>query len=513
MRLLEKLKENSARYPDRTAVINNSIERDNYLTYRQLEQYSDRLAEYISNRVKALDTPIVVYGHKSPYMLVCFLACVKSGHPYYPIDISNPIERVHDIIEEANPPVIFVLETMDNPLNKDIEINLDEIKEICQQTCPNEGIYKLKGLKEEDVFYILFTSGSTGKPKGVEVTYSCLNNFLIWTNEIIYRYSIEHPFFINQAPFSFDLSVMDLYTNLYVGGTLVMLDKYTQMSFPDLIPALRQSNCSVWVSTPSFADMCLSDKKFNERLLPDLKLFFFCGEVLPNATALKLMERFPNADILNTFGPTETTVAVTEQYITKEIALRSEALPIGKPKPGTQIQIWDENNIPVRENVEGQIIIIGDTVSKGYYNNPDETARAFVNITVDDKTLKAYKTGDKGYFNSDGILYYSGRMDRQIKLNGYRIEIGDIEKNIMKLGNVSNVAVIPKYKDNKVKNLTAFITLYSEDNDERNVIKQIKKSLKELIPEYMVPKKMVILKVMPMNVNGKVDRKKLEELL
>lgn len=127
--------------------------------------------------------------------------------------------------------------------------------------------------------------------------------------------------------------------------------------------------------------------------------------------------------------------------------------------------------------------------------------------------MRAYKTGDKGFLDLDGVLHYSGRMDKQIKLNGYRIELGDIEKNLMKLQKVSNAAVIPKYKENKVKSLTAFLTLYNPADDERLVVKQIKTELKLLVPEYMVPKKMVVLQVMPMNVNGKVDRKKLEEMV
>lgn len=511
MQLLKKIKENAIMYPERIAVLNTSLDIDSNLTYRQLDLYSDRLACYIYHSIERKNEPIIIYGHKSPYMLVAFLACVKAGHPYCPIDISNPYERVIDIIQEVNPPIIFSLEKLE--YQHEATITLETIKCICKDSSYDNDRGDLEKLGDSEVFYILFTSGSTGKPKGVEITYGCLNHFLIWTCEIVGRFSIEKPVFLNQAPFSFDLSVMDLYTNLYMGGTLVMLNKDVQMSFPLLISTLGESHCSVWVSTPSFADMCLSEKKFNEELMPNLKVFLFCGEVLTNATALKLIERFPEATVINTFGPTETTVAVTEQYITKEIANRQEALPIGKPNPWTQIQIWNSEGKTVPANEQGEIVIIGDTVAKGYYNNSKETSRSFINININGENLRAYKTGDKGFLDLDGVLHYSGRMDKQIKLNGYRIELGDIEKNLMKLQEVSNAAVIPKYKENKVKSLTAFLTLYNPADDERLVVKQIKTELKLLIPEYMVPKKMVVLQVMPMNVNGKVDRKKLEEMV
>lgn len=511
MQLLEKIRENAIMYPERIAVLNRSLISDNDLTYQQLDQYSNRLACYIRNNAKQEKEPIIVYGHKSPYMLVAFLACVKAGHPYCPIDISNPYERIIDIIEEVNSSIVFSMEKLE--YEQEVVIDLETIKTICIDPSNDKDIINLVGLAEDEVFYILFTSGSTGKPKGVEITYGCLNHFLLWTCEIVERFSIENPVFLNQAPFSFDLSVMDLYTNLYMGGTLVMLNKDVQISFPLLIPTLGESHCSVWVSTPSFADMCLSEKKFNDELMPNLKVFLFCGEVLTNATALKLIERFPEATVINTFGPTETTVAVTEQYITKEIANRQEALPIGKPNPWTQIQIWNSEGKPVPANEQGEIVIVGDTVAKGYYNNSKETSRSFINININGKNLRAYKTGDKGFLDLDGVLHYSGRMDKQIKLNGYRIELGDIEKNLMKLQKVSNAAVIPKYKENKVKSLTAFLTLYNPADDERLVVKQIKTELKLLVPEYMVPKKMVVLQVMPMNVNGKVDRKKLEEMV
>lgn len=510
MTLLKRIRENANANPDKIGLIN--LNDDIKLTLQEVDIFSDRLASYILNNLPNDKSPLVVYGHKSPYMIVVFLACAKSGHPYCPIDISNPTERVIDIIRSSEPDCIFLLEELD--LKNDYNfIKKDEIIKICNET---DAVIKQDILEPDadDVFYILFTSGSTGKPKGVEITYSNLNNFLAWSSELTKRYlGDKDTIFLNQAPFSFDLSVMDLYTSIYMGGTLCMLDKATQMTYSKLMNALEKSNITAWVSTPSFAEMCLIDKKFSAELLPNMKIFLFCGEILTNHIALQLIKRFPNANIINTYGPTESTVAVTEQLITKELCENGKPLPIGIAKAGTKIMICDDKLKEQPNGEEGEIIISGNTLAKGYFKNQQDTEKAFTTPYINGKFERVYKTGDKGYFDKNGILHYKGRIDKQIKLNGYRIEIGDIENNLKKLEHISNAVVIPKYIDDKVKSLIGFITVDNNIRGDRQDIKNIKSMLKELIPEYMVPKKIIVIDSMPMNTNGKIDRNELGRLI
>lgn len=500
MELLKKLDE--LRYSDTDAYIHN----EQHLTYRELIDKADRLAHYLEERLGDDRTPIPVYGHKDALMLICFLACVRSKRAYCPIDTGVPLNRVEAILESVQSSVVLC--SSDLPVKDAGIINKEEIEHILQTH--EKHIDSSRYVSEEDTFYIIFTSGSTGVPKGVQISYGNLNHFLEWSIPLADAQN-EHRVFINQAPFSFDLSVMDVYTALGSGGTIYALDKDIQKDYSRLFEALRDSQADVWVSTPSFADMCLIDKSFTSQLMPKLKKFLFCGEVLCNDTAHRLLKRF-DADVINTYGPTESTVAISDVMITEDIIAKYNPLPIGKAKPGTWLQIMDENGMILPDMEKGEIIIVGDTVSQGYFHDEEHTKKAFFNIKMNGQSYPAYHTGDKGYLH-DGMLYYSGRMDLQVKLNGYRIEIADIEQNLMKVTHVENAVVIPNYRNGKIKNLTAFVVYHGDTEKRFQVSQRISADLKQYVPDYMVPKKYVFIDEMPMTNNGKADRKALQEVL
>ena len=229
--------------------------------------------------------------------------------------------------------------------------------------------------------------------------------------------------------------------------------------------------------------------------MPELKSFIFCGEKLDRSTAAKLRMRFPEAAVINTYGPTESTVAVTAVEITDDMIESGKELPIGIAKPGTRISLDPENK---------EIIISGDTVSKGYFRDKEKSEAVFAE---DEAGERNYRTGDSGFFDGD-MLYYTGRLDFQIKLHGYRIELGDIESNLMDIEGVERAVVLPTTKNGKIRYLSAYIMAGREM--EKN---EIKKKLAEKLPEYMVPKRILFLDSMPLNNNGKVDRKALEKMI
>lgn len=505
MDIIAKIKSTAIETPDRLVFSS----RDGKMTYGELWKKSSALASYISNRLEGNREPIMVYGHKHPDMLVAFLACVRSGHAYCPVDIGNPRERVSDIASAIDNEIVIVVQHEEMiDIDDKYEIvgreKLDTILESDTSYDDNEPV------SDDETYYIIFTSGSTGKPKGVKIPADALNNYLKWSVTLSGGIP-EATRFLNQAPFSFDLSVMDLYTGLATGSTIIALDKGLQQDMPEMLKYIASSDIEYWVSTPSFSDMCLGEADFSEENFGSIKAFLFCGEVLTKDTAKQLRSRFPHAKVINTYGPTESTVCVTEVDITDEVIAREGALPIGLPKPGTEIRIDPENS---------EMIIVGDSVSSGYYKDKERTDKVFFmaeagSLSENHKDMvRAYRTGDTGHYDESGMLFCDGRIDHQVKLHGYRIELGDIESNLTNIEGVAAAAVIPKRHEGKVESLTAFVVregdIIADDYSGR---KYVRETLKSFLPSYMVPKRVKFIDKMPLTNNGKADRKKLEELV
>ena len=513
MTFLEKIRQNALNDPDRIVYrLESKSEQKGRteLTWGELESLSDNLSGWLKDNLKT-DLPVVVYGHKTPWMLVCFIACAKAKRAYCPVDLSVPRERVLGILDSLKPEMILAPEEDCELFDGAKCLDINAIKEYAAIKSEPADLSTLTDT--EDLVYLIYTSGSTGTPKGVQITRGCLDNFIKWgmTLGSGIRES-EHPVFMNQAPFSFDLSVMDLYLCLYSGGTLIAIAKDLQGDMKLLFEAFNRSGINVWVSTPSFANICLSDPKFDDELMPGVQKFLFCGETLPNHTVSKLHAAFKNAEVVNTYGPTESTVAVTGITVTKEVNEKYEPLPVGAPKEGTKIRICSEDGSVLGDGEYGEIIIVGDTVSPGYRNNEEQTKKAFFMTTENGKTVRAYRTGDKGCMR-DGQLFYAGRIDLQIKLHGFRIELEDIENNLMKLDGVERAAVIPNYRDGEVRNITAYImpAVMPEDSFKAGV--KLREEAKKYLPEYMIPKKIIFKETLPVTNNGKTDRKALAAML
>ena len=506
------------------------------LTYAQLWEKSGRLAGRIDAQMGVNRDPVIVYGHKDPMMLVCFLACVRSGRAYCPMDTSMPEDRLTSVAREIGDPLILIAhpegsgllsaktssavrpasehlhaerspEAMHSTQSKYKIVPFDELRRITEtpaktgQSAPKTA---LRGCSGEDVFYIIFTSGSTGKPKGVQITTNNLNGYLEWAVDL--AGGIQHNrVFLNQAPYSFDLSVMDLYLSLATCGKIVSIDRDLQNDIPKMTDYLSLQHIEYWVSTPSFAELCMGEASFNADRIPSIRAFLFCGEVLTNETARRLMDRFPDAKIINTYGPTETTVCVTQVRITRAMAVSDSPLPVGRPGPMTRIETDPDTN---------EIIITGNTVSSGYYKDPGRTAKVFSacgsNVGA---SIRSYHTGDKGYLDETGMLYCEGRLDHQIKLHGYRIELEDIEAVLEKLPGVSRAVVAPSRSGSRIDFLTAFIIRDGNDiTDDYAGRRAVRSGLRTLLPAYMVPKKIHFVEKFPMTSNGKLDRKQLEAM-
>lgn len=473
---------------------------DQMLTYGLLWDKSRRLASLLHAIKLKRQTPIVVYGHMGIDMPVSFLACVQAGHPYIPVDTSIPIERVRLIVEKSGAGV--VINTTTSKLDFDgvivlqmLEMNLEQIEHIGEEYW----------VQSDEVFYIIYTSGSTGNPKGVQITAANLQSFTDWmTGDFPLG---EGKVFLNQAPFSFDLSVMDFYPALQSGGTIHTLEKEVSNKPKLLFENLSHSSIQIWTSTPSFVQMCFPNPDFNQKMLPELELFLFCGEVLPLAVATELKERFPKARIFNTYGPTEATVAVTSIEITEELLAEEKALPVGYPKSDMRVFVLDELDNPLPEGEKGELILAGPSVSKGYLGEPQLTEKAFGMING----MNAYRTGDAGFIQ-DGVVYCQGRMDYQIKLHGYRMELEEIEFHLNQSEYIKTAIIIPYAPNEEIEYLIAAVVPEDHDFDkEFKLTAAIRKDLALRLPAYMIPRKFTYHSSIPMTINGKVDRKKMKE--
>lgn len=469
MKYLENIERVAREWPCRTAVRTST---GMSLTYRELWAASEALAEQVGKLVER-GMPVIVYGNKDPFMVVCFLACMKAGCPYVPIDGNSvPPQRTASIATQIRASMTgdagieapLVLAVGSFPTCDDMPpVTVIEHRAIDDLVAATGHSDRDRWIDGEDLAYILFTSGSTGAPKGVEVTAACFDNFCAWDLELAHGNTPERSdgrVWLDQAPFSFDLSVFELAGALGGGGTLYSL----------------------------------------------------AAETLPNATAARLLERFPRARVVNTYGPTESTVAVTSVEVTTEMAASPEPLPVGAPRLGTRLRIVDEEGRSVPAGTFGEVVIEGDTVARGYFGRPDLTTRVFDNAVLDGAAVRAYRTGDEGYLDAEGMLHFRGRLDLQVKLNGFRIELGEIEGHLRRLPEIAAAAVAPVYRDGKISHLVAHVVPSEPLGDtpfRAGLV--LKERLAEFLPHYMVPKKVAFHESLPMTGNGKLDRRALTE--
>lgn len=457
-------------YPNRIAYKVN----DECITYKELWNRANNYAQLLKRQGTS---PVIIYGHKNVNIIISILACIIADRTYVPVGSCTPLYRIKQISKITASSLVLTdykisLENIDC-------LNLEELKK-----------YNNCDIKENknDIVYMIFTSGSTGIPKGVPISKTNLNNFIDWISNLKPLCDYKDIKVLNQASFSFDLSVADLYYSLCNGHTLIALDSDIQEDYEKIFTTI--SEIDVAVITPTFMKLCLINEEFNSKNYPNFKCVYFCGEQLEVKTVQKLFEAFPNLKIMNAYGPTEATSAVSSILITKEMADHTQLLPVGEVESfATKIEI-----------IDNEIVLKGKSVFGGYLDN-------YIGGYYKENNTNCYKTGDIGYIK-DGKLYCKGRKDSQIKYKGYRIELNDIEYNINLIKGVKECAVVAKFNDNlTVKTIKAYVVV--EDNQNANYIKS---ELEKYIPAYMIPKTIKIIDKLPINQNEKIDRKALSEL-
>ena len=449
---------------------------DRDLTWDEFKNEVDAFKSEILKYNLPKGHPVVIYGHKEAKFLVSIVACISLGLPYIPVDTIYPKERLHKIINIVNSALLI------NTIDDTLDFNKENI---------NTTYYL-----DDPIIYIIFTSGSTGEPKGVQITQNSILDFNKWL-DTDFKFSNDSVF-MNQAPFSFDLSVYELIGFLSFGGTIVLNSRELLENHIEFFERLKKYSCNTWVSTPSFISKYLLSSEFTSNDIKSLQTFLFCGEVLPATTAKRILNSFPSSKVLNTYGPTEATVAITLIDITPAVIEKySKSLPVGYVKENTVINLLDKDS----ENV-GEIEIVGDNVSIGYFKNEELNAQKF----QAKYEKKSFRTGDFGYFEDD-MLFFANRKDELIKLHGFRIELGEIDKEFTNNKNINESITIPLKRGTEVVKLITFIITNTHID-----IEELKKEISQILPYYMIPSDIIVLDKFPYNTNHKIDKNQLIEI-
>ena len=464
--LIKDFEKIALKYPNNIAY----VYLDDKITYKEL---LDKTKYYSNLLSRQGNSPVIIYNNKSIDSFIAMISCIFSKRTYIMIDDQTPIKRINEIIDISNTKLIIT------DLNLDINskvYTLDELKQF-----KNNEIVR----NDNDICYIVFTSGSTGTPKGVPITYNNLYNFIKWISNIEPFCKYKEEKILNTASYSFDLSVADIFYSLYNGHTLCSYN-YSFNEIDKITNYIKKNQINLIFMTPTYGKLLLLDKDFNNLNYKSLKTLYFCGEELDKKLFFKYTERFPEVKIINAYGPTEATSAVSLVEITNNM-LNYDILPSG-----------DMNHLACEVNIENdEIIIKGDSVFKNYLNYDSE------NIYIE-KNKYCYKTGDLGFIK-DNLLFCKGRIDNQIKYKGYRIELSEIENKIKNIPNIKECVVVAIKDNNIVKNIKAFVITDIE-------VEVIKEILKNELPSYMIPKTILKIDKIPLNKNGKIDRKALIEL-
>jgi len=475
------------------------------LSYQALNSLSNKIANFLKKKGVSEQDVVGIFNTKEPTGYATMLACLKIGAIYTNIDEEDPKERLKKIFRTAEPKLLISdheasIDTKDTA--QALQIPLFYLDEKSLKKYEDQNLEITSDITGANPAYIMFTSGSTGTPKGVLISHSNIISFIDWSCE---RYSVRsEDIFAQVSPIYFDNSVFDFYTALFSGAALAPIKKETLQNPLDLVQSVDRLGCTIFFSVPSLFLYLTTMKVLNKDVLTTIRIFSFGGEGYPMSELKKLYDLYaPHARFINVYGPTEGTCICSSYEICQEDFENIEQLPpLGKINKNFDFIILDEYGNSVNTGDVGELCLFGPNVGLGYYNDPDQTQKAFVaNPLQKNYFEKMYATGDLVRVDENNLLWFVGRKDNQIKHMGYRIELEEIENAINTLPFVNQSAVIYKRLHTTYGKIVAFVS--AKDNIEEN---DIKKLLQDLLPSYMIPNIIEVLEHLPKNPNGKIDK-------
>lgn len=476
--VLDDLEKNAQKYPQRIAFEDDKGSLSWQALCLRAKQIGSSLLQLPPQ------SPVLIVMDKSPDCIAAMLGAIYAGCFYTPVDPDMPVTRLQMIASVLEPKCIIctqreaaLSETLSNLA---VQFILDDMPRDIDAT----GLFKRRQqMIDTDLQYVLFTSGSTGVPKGVSISHRAVKDFVEWACETLGIN--ENVKFGNQAPLYFDNSVLDVFCALHTGACVHFIPKKHFLFVSGLLPYLQHKgiNTVFWVpSVLTSAARAGVLESCPDELLDNV---FFCGEIMPCRTLNAWQKALPKARYVNMYGPTEITDVCCYFEVERAFA-DDDSLPIGYPCANTRILL-----------IDGEICVTGTCLSSGYYGDMERTRKVFVQNPLCIKTDQImYRTGDLGSYNERGELMFLGRSDSQIKRHGYRIELGEIDCALNAIAGVDSGCCL---FDDKSEQILCF---YTGSSDE----KMVKRALREKIPRYMLPDKIISRDDLPKTGNGKMDR-------
>ena len=479
------------KFPDKEALVTCSRR----MTYREIKEE----AFYISGQLKSMgikkEETVAVFMEKGWEQVVAVYGILFAGAAYLPIDIHNPRERVEKILRDSGTRIILV---QNQAYDQDTEW-LHEWDCISVSGLKTDSEYKAQENKAGDLAYVIYTSGTTGMPKGVMITHHNAVNTILDINA---RYQItEQDTAFGISNLHFDLSVYDVFGVLGAGGKLVLPDPEYGKDPAHWIHWLNHENITVWNSVPAFVEMLAEYEEYQRQVTSQsLRLVMMSGDWVPVSLPGRIRNLFQNVEIVALGGATEGSIWSNHFEIPEIVPEDWKSIPYGKPLANQKYYVLDQNMEDCPDWVPGTLYIAGDGVAQGYLNDNEKTEEKFV--VLDRTGERLYCTGDVGRYWNEGNIEFLGRLDNQVKINGYRVELGEIEAALRRIQGITEAFVFFK-RDNAIEDICA--VLVEEKRYRDRIDKFYKEMLKKDLPIYMIPTEYIKTNAIPLNSNGKKD--------
>ncbi len=478
---------------------------DQQLSYRELDQRSNQLANYLQSQQIGAEALVGVCLERSFDLLISLLAILKAGAAYVPLDPSYPAERLHFMLSDAKVAIVLThdkfLAKLPDSGSRVIVLDDQASQTMLSQQAERDYPSSLGG---DRLAYMIYTSGSTGQPKGVMNSHRAVLNRLNWGQQVYHL--TAHDRVLQKTPFSFDVSVWELFWPLLSGAQLVLARPEGHKDPQYLLTAIQQQQITTIHFVPSMLQAFLQLPSIEQCM--SVRQVFCSGEALPAESANRLLARLPNIQLHNLYGPTEAAIEVTHWTAPKQQTI--ERVPIGTPIANIAMYVLDQHLQPVPIAVAGDLYIAGVGLARGYHGRADLTAERFIPDPYGAAGSRMYRTGDVARYDAAGQIEYLGRSDQQVKIRGFRIELGEIEAALCQHLLINDAVVVvdqtPLDDGTPSQRLIAYVIADEATWPSHG---ELRTSLSQTLPEHMLPNIVIPMSAFPLTASGKLDRRAL----